>query len=85
MILVLVYYICNQRIAKHSSSDHARLNGMIFLVRGGSSHQPIRPLHLLHRSSVLELLILKNSKVLDSVIHRLQMQSSVQCNTVYNI
>ncbi len=71
------------RIAKHSSSDQARFNGIIFLVRGASSHQPIRPLHLLHRSSVLESLILKNSTALDLVNHRLQMQSSVQCNIIY--
>jgi|GEM_PF-2159642 len=71
-------------MAKHSSSDHPRLNGIIFFVRDGpSSHQPIRPLHLLHRSSVLESLILKNSIVLESVVHQLQIQSSVQCNLVY--
>ena len=70
-------------MTKNSSSDQARLNGIIFLVRGASSHQPIRPLHLLHRSSVLELLIMKNSIGLDLVNHRLQMQSSVQCNMIY--
>jgi len=68
-------------IAKHSSFDHSRLNGIIFLVRGGSSHQPIRPWHLPHRSSTLELLILKRSIVFESVNHLLQVQSSVQCNT----
>ena len=72
-----------QRIAKHSSSEQARLNGIIFFVRGGSSHQPTRPLHLVHRSSVLESLFLKNSIVLESVNHLLQMQFSVQCNTRY--
>ena len=36
-----------------------------------------------HRSSVLESLILKNSIVLESVNHLLQMQSSAQCNLVY--
>ncbi|MGH9926724.1 MAG: hypothetical protein ACRD5B_15245, partial [Nitrososphaeraceae archaeon] len=64
-------------------SDQARLNGIIFFVRDGSSHQPIRPLHLVHRSSILESLILKNPIVLESVVHQLQIQSSVQCNLVY--
>src|ERR671918_1274693 len=79
-----IFSIRTQRNAKHSSSDHARLNGIIFftcaLVRGGSSsHHPIKPWHLAHRSSVLELLIFTNSIVFELVVHLPQIQSSVQC------
>ena len=45
----------------------------------------LRPLHLLHRSSVLESLILKNSIGFELVVHRSQTQSSVQCNSLYYI
>jgi hypothetical protein len=48
-------------MAKHSSSDHTRLIGMIFLVPC-SSHQPIIPLHLRQRSSILDSLTMNSIK-----------------------
>jgi hypothetical protein len=72
-------------MTKHSSADQSRLNGNIFLVRGGVSHQPTRPLHLPHRSPVLESLITKNSSIIESFNDLLHIQSSVQCKLVsYN-
>jgi hypothetical protein len=52
--------------AFNASSDEARMNENIFLVRVGSSHQPTRSFHLLlqQRSYILEALVLKNSIVI---------------------
>jgi hypothetical protein len=43
--------------------------------------QPDRDIYCIE--ALLESLILKNSIVFESVVHLLQIQSSVQCNTTY--
>jgi len=67
----------NYLMAKHSSSDQSRLNDIIFLMGGCLSHQLIRPLHLLQRSSVLKALTLKNSILREPIINRLHVHSLV--------
>ena len=73
------------RIVKHSSSDQSCLNNIIFLTGGCLSHQLIRPLHLLQRSSVLKALTLKNSILREPIINRLHVHSLVCFNVLYII
>jgi hypothetical protein len=78
---VIIVHITDYRIAIHSSSDHARFVGIIFLIGDDLSIQPTIPLHLPQRTSVLETLILNSINL--EVFQLLQVHFSFHCNCCF--